>query len=113
MIKVLWELDEAVALLDLYIKNGKVLQVPDAQLIKLGEIYKKRAQQRGITTDDKFRNLAGLRMQIGCIHYVVTDGKEGLARAAKVFYEAYDLYKKNPVQFQAILDTFYKTYGCD
>lgn len=41
MIKVLWELDEAVALLDLYIKNGKVLQVPDAQLIKLGEIYKK------------------------------------------------------------------------
>jgi len=49
-------------------------------------------------------------MQIGCIHYVVTDGKEGLSNVSKIFYEAYDLYKKEPMKFNQMIEEFYCKY---
>lgn len=32
-----------------------------------------RENRIGLVVDEKFRNLNGLKMQIGCIHYVVTE----------------------------------------
>lgn len=34
-----------------------------------------RENRLGLVVDEKFRNLNGLKMQIGCIHYVVTEGR--------------------------------------
>lgn len=111
MIKVQWELDEAVALFDVYFKNGGSLNVSEDVLINLMEIYIKRAKDNGITIDEKFRNLPGLKMQLGCIHYVVTSGKEGMSNASKLFYDTYELYKKDAGKFQQILKEFYRKYS--
>ena len=74
MIRVRWELEEAVALMDLYFRCGATLSVPNDELLKLSQIYRDRANILGLNVDDKFRNLSGMKMQLGCIHYVVTDG---------------------------------------
>ena len=50
-------------------------------------------------------------MQLGCIHYVVTSGKEGMSNASKLFYDTYELYKKDAGMFQRILEEFYRKYS--
>ncbi len=110
MLKVKWDLEEAVALYDLYRREGCTLNVPKEELEKLSKIYRKRAKILGLKVDDKFRNLSGLSMQIGCIHYVVTDGKEGFSNAGTLFYQVDDLFHTKPEIYQMILDEFYQRY---
>lgn len=50
-------------------------------------------------------------MQLGCIHYVVTSGKEGMSNASKVFYDTYELYKKDTGKFRQISKEFYSKYS--
>lgn len=69
MIKINWSVEEAVALFYFYF-NGLTSK---NDLKKLSAAYKKRAVMLGIQTDDKFRNINGLSMQLGCITYIVTD----------------------------------------
>lgn len=111
MIKVHWDLEEAVALFDIYLKNGGHLSIPEDILVKLRNMYIKRAHDNGIIIDEKFRNLSGLKMQLGCIHYVVTDGKEGMSNASKLFYDTYELYKNDAEKFSQILKEFYIKYA--
>ena len=66
-----------------------------------------------ISYDEKFRNITGLRMQLGCIEYVVTDGKSGLQNAARIFNDAYDLFQENRPKYYLILSEFYKKYQHD
>lgn len=110
MIRVRWELEEAVALMDLYFRYGATLSVPSDELLKLSQIYRNRANILGLNVDDKFRNLSGMKMQLGCIHYVVTGGKEGMSGASNLFYKTYDLYKNNPCEFQNVCKKFYAAY---
>lgn len=49
-----------------------------------------RAKDKEIPTDEK-TNTFELRIQLGCIHYVVTFGKEG-SNASKQLYDIYELY---------------------
>lgn len=49
-------------------------------------------------------------MQLACIQYVVTDGKEGLSNVGALFYETYDLYLKNLKIFERIYDEFIEKY---
>ena len=111
MIKVQWELEEAVALFDIYFKNGGSLNISEDILGNMSEMYIKRAKDNGIIIDEKFRNLSGLKMQLGCVHYVVTSGKEGMSNASKLFYDTYELYKKDAGKFKQILEEFYRKYS--
>lgn len=110
MKRVRWELEEAVVLYDVYLKSGCSLNVEKSILENLSEIMKRRAIKKGIEIDDKFRNVTGLSMQIGCIHYIATDGKEGLSNASKIFYDAHDLYERDRDKFNSIVDEFYRKY---
>ena len=111
MIKVKWDIAEAVVLLDAYMKAGGTPEVSEDTLLRLSDMYKKKATEYGIEHDEKFRNLTGLKMQLQCVRYVVTEGKEGMANASKVFYEAYDLFKNNRSTFDWIKDDFYRRYN--
>lgn len=109
--KVPWDLEEAVALFDLYFKNGSQLKVPSEEIAKLSKAYKKRANVLGLETDEKFRNIAGLKMQLGCIHYVITDGEAGLSNVSSLFYQTYELYRTAPERFNLILQSFIDKYA--
>lgn len=107
MIKVKWDLEKAVVLYDLYFKSGATLSVDTEKLNELSANMKNRAAVKWVQIDEKYRNITGMTMQIGCIHYVVTDGKEGLSNVSKIFYEAYDLYKKESMESDQMIEEFY------
>ena len=69
MLKVKWDIEEAVALYSLYIQCK--IPIPKDRLKKLSLVLNNRANILGITVDEKFRNTAGLAMQASCIEYVV------------------------------------------
>lgn len=110
MKRIRWNADEAVALFDLYFKCGGNGTAPDLELERLSQAYRKRAEILELSPDDKFRNKAGLSMQLACIHYVVTDGAFGLSSASKLFYATYQLYKENPTIYDDILKQFHDAY---
>lgn len=110
MIRVPWDLEEAVALYDLYFRNGKSISPPMKELQQLSEQLNRRARILGIRVDEKFRNISGLKMQLGCIRYVATDGKQGMSNANKLFYKTFDLYKNDPEQYNSILRKFREKY---
>ena len=109
-IKVRWTLEEAIVLFDVYFQNGFDPKVSDEKLMEVSRLYRNRAQKLDLLVDSKFRNLPGLRMQLGCIHYVVTDGKEGLPNASQAFYQTWSLHKTEPKRFDQILKQFYQDY---
>ncbi len=109
MIRVKWAEEEAIALFDLYFREG--MNAPIEQIVHLSQIYRKRADDLGLVIDEKFRNVSGLKMQLACIHYVVTEGREGMPNASKLFYKTYELYLQNQERYQAILRSFYKKYN--
>ncbi len=64
MLKVSWAPEEAIALLDLYLKNGSSPNISRERLERLSHIYHNRAKALGLQIDEKFRNLAGLKLQL-------------------------------------------------
>lgn len=110
MIKVKWDLEKAVVLYDLYFKSGATLSVDTEKLNELSANMKNRAAVKWVQIYEKYRNITGLTMQIGCIHYVVTDGKEELSNISKIFYEIYDLYKKESMESNQMIEEFYCKY---
>ena len=109
MIRVKWDIEEAVALYSLYIECG--FPIPKERLVNLSAALNKRADVLGILKDEKFRNVAGLNMQSACIEYVSTNGMTGLSSVNKLFYEVNSLYKNNKEKFDNILNSFVEKYG--
>lgn len=101
-----WELEEAVALFEMYFRGTTT----NADLELLSKALKRRAHKNGIIVSTTFRNLNGLKMQLGCILYVVSDGKHGFHGASKLFFDTYDLYQNNKREFYNIWDNFSKNY---
>ena len=110
MKKINWSVEEAVALMSLYVENGFKIPIDENKVEKLSNTLKKRAKILNLDIDEKFRNVAGLNMQLACIHYVATDGKEGLSGASELFYDTYELYLTNKKMFLRIYNDFSDKY---
>lgn len=110
MKRIKWEREESVALMNLYFSSGAKLPVEQDEVANLSKVFSKRAHMLGYEIDEKYRNINGLNMQLACIHYVVTEGREGFYSASKMFYNTYDLYKNNKPIFDTILAEFNKKY---
>lgn len=108
MARVTWAEEEAVALFNLYFQEG--MNAPIEKIVHLSQIYRKRAEDLGMAIDEKFRNVSGLKMQLACIQYVVTGGREGMPNASKLFYKTYELFLRDPEKYRAILNSFYEKY---
>ena len=106
MARINWDIEESIALYDLYFRFRRQLSIPKCEIETLSKKLNERADRLGIVKSDKFRNVAGIRMQLGCIHYVVTDGKEGFSGASRLFYDTYKLYQEKREKFNKILENF-------
>lgn len=112
MNRIQWDVEEAVALMQLYFDGGSKIPVSPELVDDLSQKLKLRAQLLGIEYDEKFRNTNGLNMQLACVHYVVTDGKEGLSGASKLFFDTYQMYSENEEKFKSIYKNFKAKVGC-
>lgn len=109
--KIKWHLEEAVMLVDLYkrVENSNT-DIRQKEIEKLSLLLNNRAKILKIDTDDKFRNINGIIMQLENIHYMDTKGAEGLSGFSKVEEEAYQLYSIMPEIFERIVREFREKY---
>ena len=104
-----WSIEEAVALMDLSLREHR--NVSKEKIRLFSNACRKRGESNGILVDEKYRNETGIQMQLYCIDYILTDGKEGLSNASRIFYKAHELYKTDPTRFQKIARNFWDTVG--
>jgi len=103
-LKIPWEQDEAVILLDALIKvrNGELVR-KDAINIVSKEL-RQRAINKGIIIDNVFRNINGIGYQMSCMEYVLTNNKKKMMHAAAIFRKAVALYNEDRKAFERILE---------
>jgi len=113
VIKVKWDIEEMVALCDLYLKNKKSPPLLDirSELLKLSDILNRRADILGIEHDDKFRNVSGLKMIMENIRFVDEQGKDGLANTSNMACYIVYMSRVDKQRFNEILKDFYRKYG--
>ena len=114
MIKVNWDVEELVALIDIYrrYEDNQSDQI-DAELLTLSKVLTKRADKLGIEHDDKFRNLHGMKMMFQNVVYIATDGQQGMSATSSSMRKVYGMLSKSPDVFELILQEFTKRYGVE
>jgi hypothetical protein len=111
MKRIKWTLEESVVLVDAYARNGYKIPLPANEISHISELLNRRANILGLDIDEKFRNKSGLNMQSACIHYVFTEGAEGLSNSNDMFYKAHNLFIHDKAKFDEILESFYTRYS--
>lgn len=106
MIKIKWSIEEAVALFDLYKSYENYRDIPDSEIDELSRVLRHRAELLGLKIDEKYRNKTGLRMQLECIQFIVSDGTEGIKNVGQVFRDVFKLYEELPSIYSLILEDF-------
>ena len=111
MIRVQWDTEELVALIDVYdhIETGAITDSEKA-FQALSNVLNHRANVLGIPHDEKFRNLNGIKMMYQNLVYVVSGGEKGLSGASQAMYDVFDMKQKCPNVFQMLLNEFQRTY---
>lgn len=111
MIKVSWDVEELVALIDVYRKSkGRTSEQIDADLSELSKMLSVRAELLGIVHDEKFRNLNGMKMMFQNVAYIATDGKQGMSAASSSMQKVYEMQFTAPEVFDLILKEFRTRY---
>ena len=112
MIKVAWDVEELVALIDVYHKSdGKTTEQIEKELMALSKSLTIRAQKLGIKHDEKFRNLNGMKMMFQNVVYTATNGHKGLSSASSSLQKVYKMLYTNPDVFELILEEFTRRYN--
>lgn len=101
-IRVKWDRYEVALLIAAYerVASGADVNLEAAQL---SQKLRALAIRRGITIDDTYRNVTGMKMQLGLVKYLDTDKKHGLSNPSAMLREVFEIYKTKPEVYQAIL----------
>ena len=111
MIKVAWDVEELVALIDVYRKSdGKTTDQIEKELMDLSKSLTLRAQKLGIKHDEKFRNLNGMKMMFQNVVYTATNGHQGLSSVSSSLQKVSKMLLTNPDVFELILEEFTGRY---
>ena len=97
-----WEFDEEILLIDLY--NNSIFHTDsenDSAISALSILLRNRAAKLGYVVDEKFRNIAGVKMKLHNIEYIVTDGSRGLSAFSEMDQAIYQYSQKCPQEFSA------------
>ena len=100
MIKVNWDVEELVALIDLYRRvQRKEVSNLDIELENLSIVLNQRASMLKIPHDDKYRNLSGMKLMYHNVEYLSTNGQRGMSAASISIRRVYNLLNTAPEVF--------------
>ena len=111
MIKVNWDVEELVALIDVYRRSDeKSAEQIEVELLALSKAFVERAERLGIEHDEKYRNLNGMKMMFQNVVYVASNGDHSMSAASSAMRKVYDMSNSSPEVFDLILKEFTKRY---
>ena len=111
MIKVSWDVEELVALIDVY-RNSmeKSSEEIENELLALSKAFVERAKRLGIEHDEKYRNMNGMKMMFQNVVFVASNGDRGMSAASSSMKKVFDMMSSSPEVFELILLEFTKRY---
>lgn len=111
MKRISWEVEEMVAMVDIYYryKNNETANLSE-ELKALSEKLKKRADILNIEHDERFRNYNGMKMIFENVRFVDTNGEAGFSSASQLVYDIVELYHNKNEIFKKVLDEFKLKY---
>lgn len=100
--RVSWDKYESALLFKAYenIASGENFKV---EALKLSNTLRRYAVNRGLKTDDIYRNVNGINMHLAQVQYLFTEGKKGLPSSSKATREMYKLYQSNYNDYLSLL----------
>ena len=112
MIRVQWDQEEMVALVDLFFRTRHCSPSKRGSLIdELSDRLNKRADSLGIPHDNLFRNRNGITMMLMNLRNIASNGTEGLSGISDLMKETWDLFHDDHDKFLEILMSFQHKYG--
>lgn len=98
-----WDKYEVALLISAYIqiKSGKEEKI--AELVKLSNKLRRKAENEGLVIDDTFRNLNGMQWQLGFIDCAFNNKSFGTHAPSKMFRKMVDMYQNERDAFEEIL----------
>lgn len=109
-IRIPWDNFEISLMFEVYQRMKAGLPLKDAAQI-LSDQLRSKAVNQGLEIDNVFRNTNGMVFYLKRTEFLFTDGKAGLGGAQKNVVDMYEIYQKNPVQYQDILCQAQKLAG--
>ena len=111
MIKVDWDVEELVALIDIYLREqrGEISNL-SVELEGLSATLNRRADRLGILRDAKYRNTNGMKMQYQNVDCIATNGARGLSSYSEAMKIVFQMSQLCPKAFQLILQEFNLRY---
>ncbi len=101
-VRIAWDRYEVALLFCAYEKVAKGSDLTK-EAETLSQVLRNLAVRRGVTIDETYRNVNGMKMQLANVQYLFTDGERGLSGASSMIREMYELYSNHPVEFQTIM----------
>ena len=101
-IRIPWNQHEVALLIDAYLQVAGGADLGQTAT-RLSLTLRDLALRSGIDIDGTYRNVNGMKMQLGNVQYLFTDGKKGLSGASSLIREMFEVYKKQPDEFQRVL----------
>ena len=112
MRKVNWDVEELVVLISIYDRSLKGVIIDlDSELQHLSSVLNKRAEQLNIPRDEKYRNVAGMKMMYQNLMYIANGETKGLSNVSQAMRIVFDMYQKCPSAFSLIQEEFWKKYA--
>lgn len=98
-----WDKYEVALLISAYIqiKNGKEEKI--AELKKLSDKLRRKAENEGLIIDETFRNLNGMQWQLGFVDCAFNNKSFGTHSPSKMFRKMVDMYQNEREAFDEIL----------
>ena len=103
MKRIPWNIYEATLMLDTYfrIESGEIAS--KSAIAELSSTLRLMAVNNGDIIDNIYRNENGIAIQLGCMKYVLTNGKYGFSHGPKIYSEIVRIYKQEPEKYAQIL----------
>lgn len=102
MVRIPWDRYEVALLFDTYERVAGGSDI-NAEAAALSASLRNLAVRRGLTIDNIYRNVNGMRMHLDNVQYLFTHGKKGLSSPPRVVRQMYELYKTDYAEYQMIL----------
>ena len=103
MTKIPWDRYEVALIFSAYERTAEGSDI-NTEAAKLSKLLRSIAICKGLSIDETYRNINGMKMQLANVQYLFTDGKKGLSGASAMIHKMYELYKTNRAEYQTILE---------
>lgn len=98
-----WDKYEAALLIEAYCKIKNNATPRKTVIAELSAELRSRAEKRGITVDDTYRNENGISMRLGELDFLFLGDGVGLKNTSDLFRQMVQMYENDKAEFQKLL----------